>query len=891
MQYRVLGPLDVVDGTGRRRAVGGARQQSVLASLLLRAGQTVTLERLVDELWEEPPATAVKTARVYVSRLRHELPAGAIKSRPGGYVLVLDDDELDLRAFEQAAEEGRRALAAGNSGRAAELLRQALALWRGPALAGLTSEALRLEAERLEEGRLRALEDRLEADLGCGREREIVPELQALVQEEPFRERPRAQLMMALYRSGRPGDALELYRETRRLLVEELGMEPGQELRKLERAILQGDPGLDLPPEKGRSNLPMQPTPLIGRERELREVLNLLRANRLLTLTGPGGVGKTRLALQAAAEVVDDFRDGVWFVSLAAVPDPELVVPAIASTIGVKTDLSGFLRSKRLVLVLDNLEQLLPRVASRVAELLAAPGVKVLATSRERLALAAEQEYPVPTLTLEEAVSLFTARARQLRSSFGPDEHVELIAQRLDGLPLALELAAARVKVLTPRQIVERLGRSLDLLTIGTREAPERQRTLRATIEWSYELLPEDERRLFARLAVFAGGFDLAAAGAVSQAKLDTLHALVEKSLLGGSQEGRFLFLETIRAFALQRLEALPERERVQRAHAQFVAALGEQTQGTPIPSWSRDADNFRAALAWARATQERELVVRLVTVAEEFALRPAEVVTLIEDALAEADVTPLPLVAAAREASGDAHVHMGDGTRARREYEAGLIAASRSDDDQHRIELLTRLGSVSHVDGDLATARERHEQALVLAARAGDARCLRQVLFGLGDLAIDEGDVARAGELIEQSLALAREQGDLYAAAWALHDRGELALATGNLRQAERHYQDALRRAEALDYWDIIVDCVGGLAVVAAERRDPSSAGRLRGIQAALQEETGFSYWGPRRREYDQRIATCAATDEASFSRAVARGRASGRAALATLLGDGDDR
>jgi predicted ATPase len=640
-----------------------------------------------------------------------------------------------------------------------------------------------------------------------------------------------------------------------------------------------------------QTNLPIVATPLVGRSRELADVLDLLRANRLLTLTGPGGVGKTRLALQAAAEVVDDFCDGVWFVSLAAVRDPELVVPAIASTIGVKTDLPAFLRSKRLVLVLDNLEQLLPQVASRVADLLAAPGVKVLATSRERLAVAAEQEYPVPTLRLEEAVSLFTTRARQLRSSFGPDEHVELIAQRLDGLPLALELAAARVKVLTPRQIVERLGRSLDLLTIGTREAPERQRTLRATIEWSYELLPEEERRLFARLAVFAGGFDLAAAEAVSQAKLDTLHALVEKSLLGGSQEGRFLFLETIRAFALQRLEALPERERVQRAHAQFVAALGEQTQGTPIPSWSRDADNFRAALAWARATQDRELVVRLATVAEEFALRPAEVVTLIEDALAEADVTPLPLVAAAREASGDAHVHMGDGTGARREYEAGLIAASRSDDDQHRIELLTRLGSVSHVDGDLATARERHEQALVLAARAGDARCLRQVLFGLGDLAIDEGDVARAGELIEQSLALAREQGDLYAAAWALHDRGELALATGNLRQAERHYQDALRRAEALDYWDIIVDCVGGLAVVAAERRDPSSAGRLRGIQAALQEETGFSYWGPRRREYDQRIATCAATDEASFSRAVARGRASGRAALATLLGDGDDR
>jgi predicted ATPase/DNA-binding SARP family transcriptional activator len=884
MEYRVLGSLEVIDSSGHRLPLRGAKQQAVLASLLLRAGQTVALEQLIDELWDDPPETAAKTIQVYVSRIRQELPAGAIESRPGGYTLLLDGNRLDLRVFQRAAEDGRAALAAGDWERAAKLLQSALDLWRGPALLGLASEALRREAERLEELRLQVFEDRYEAELARGHAGELVPGLRAYVGEQPFRERPRAQLMLALYRSDRPSEALGVYRETRRLLVEELGMEPGEELRKLEQAILQGDPGLDLPPERSRSNLLMQPSPLIGRERELHEVLDLLRATRLLTLTGPGGVGKTRLALQAAAEVVDDFRDGVWFVSLAALRDSELVVPAIASTIGVKNDLPAFLWSKRLLLVLDNLEQLLPQVASRVADLLAAPGVKVLATTRERLAVAAEQEYPVPTLTLEEAVSLFTTRARQQRSSFVPDEHVELIAQRLDGLPLALELAAARVKVLTPRQIVERLGRSLDLLTIGTREAPERQRTLRATIEWSYELLPEDERRLFARLAVFAGGFDLAAAEAVSQAKLDTLHALVEKSLLGGSQEGRFLFLETIRAFALQRLEALPERERVHQAHAQFVAALGEQTQGTPTPSWSRDADNFRAALAWARAAQERELVVRLATVAEEFALRPAEVVTLIEDVLAETDVTPLPLVAAAREASGDAHVHMGDTKRARREYEAGLIAARMSGDDHLRIELLTRLGWVSHVDGDLATARERHEQALELAERAGDARCLRQVLLGLGELAIDEGDVARAGELIEQSLALAREQGDPYAEAWALEGRGELALATGDLKQAESHYQDALRRAEAFDYWDIIVDCIVGLTMIAAERRDPHSAGRLRGIQEALQEETGFSYWGLPR-DYDQRIATCAAIDEASFSMAVAQGRASGRAALATLL------
>jgi DNA-binding SARP family transcriptional activator/ABC-type transport system substrate-binding protein/outer membrane protein assembly factor BamB len=252
MEYRLLGPLEVLDGNGHKLRLGGARQQSVLASLLLRAERTVSLEQLVEQLWEEPPASALRTVRVYISRLRQELPAGAIERRAGGYAVRLDGDRLDLRVFEQAAEEGRAALAANDCERGAQLLREALALWRGPALAGLTSEALRREAARLEELRLQVLEDRFEAELVRGRHRQLVPELQALVAEEPFRERPRAQLMLALYRAGRPGDALEFYRETRRLLVDELGMEPGAELRKLEQAILRQDDSLGPPGELTR---------------------------------------------------------------------------------------------------------------------------------------------------------------------------------------------------------------------------------------------------------------------------------------------------------------------------------------------------------------------------------------------------------------------------------------------------------------------------------------------------------------------------------------------------------------------------------------------------------------------------------------------------------------
>ena len=246
MEYRVLGPLEVHAAGGEKHALGGAMQQSVLASLLLRAGHTVALERLVGDLWDEPPETAARTIQAYVSRLRRELPKGAIESRPGGYRLVLDHGDLDLEAFERRAEEGHRGLAAGQHEEAGRLLRSALALWRGPALAGLTSEALRRQAERLDELRLTVLEDRLEADLGCAREAEIVPELKALVAEHPFRERLRALLMLALYRSGRQTEALDVYRETRGLLADQLGLEPSETLRQLERRMLAHDPELEV---------------------------------------------------------------------------------------------------------------------------------------------------------------------------------------------------------------------------------------------------------------------------------------------------------------------------------------------------------------------------------------------------------------------------------------------------------------------------------------------------------------------------------------------------------------------------------------------------------------------------------------------------------------------
>ena len=296
----------------------------------------------------------------------------------------------------------------------------------------------------------------------------------------------------------------------------------------------------EFPPLKTlyQTNLPVQPTPLVGRDLELAEVLELLSASRLLTLTGAGGSGKTRLALQAAAELVDDYKDGVWWVSLAAVRDPELVDPTIAAVLGAKENLAQFIDEGRMLLLLDNLEQVLS-CAPALAELLrSCPNLKLLITSRAPLRITGEQEYEVPLLQEAEATELFTQRARQVRPAFEPDEHVVEICRRLDGLPLALELAAVRTKLLPAEQILERLGRSLELLTTGARDVPERQRTLRATIQWSYQLLAEDEKRLCARLAAFAGSFDLEAAREISGAALDTLEALVDQSLLAKPRAG-----------------------------------------------------------------------------------------------------------------------------------------------------------------------------------------------------------------------------------------------------------------------------------------------------------------------------------------------------------------
>src|SRR5919201_6414616 len=503
-EFGLLGPL-LVSRDGAPLPLGGPKLRTLLAILLLEANKVVSADHLVDSLWgENPPETARNTLQVYVSQLRKLLSAGALETAPPGYRLVVDPDAVDLLRFERRAVRGRTALAAGDAATAAEELAEALALWRGPPLADLAWEQFaQAEILRLDELHLVTLEDRIDADLALGRHAALVAELERLIAENPFRERLRAQLMLALYRAGRQADALAVYQRTRPTLVDELGIEPGETLQQLERAILEHDPALD-PPAARRppQRVPVPPTPLLGREHELAALADLLRRDdvRLVTLTGRGGIGKTRLSLELARRLAPEFRDGSAAAFLATIHDPAPVPRTILHAVGVQEAVQDpeeallrVLAGAELLLLVDNFEQVLP-AAGPVARLLeSAPGLNVVATSRARLRIAGEHEFSVPPLADDEAAELFVARAQAAKPDFAVSEQnaaaVAQLCARVDGLPLAIELAAARTKLLPPAAMLSRLGNRLELLTGGRRDAPQHQQTLRTTLDWSYNLL------------------------------------------------------------------------------------------------------------------------------------------------------------------------------------------------------------------------------------------------------------------------------------------------------------------------------------------------------------------------------------------------------------------
>ena len=844
MELRLLGPLELVGDDGRLVALPAGKPRALLALLGLEAGRIVSLDRIVEVVWAgRPPATATKVVQGYVSRLRKLLPEGVLLTRGSGYVLQLDDEQLDLARFERLCREAASASTEGRHQTAAQLLRQGLVLWRGLPVADVADQLeLPGELARLEDSRLVALEDQFEAELALGQGPRLVAELEGLVARYPLRERLRADLMLALYRAGRQSDALSMYRETRRLLVDELGIEPSTELQQLERRILAQDESLSPAADVAEfPALPVAMTPLVGRLQELAEVSELLGRPgvRLVTLVGPGGVGKTRLALAVAEP-----RTAV-FVSLASLQDATLVDSLIAHALGITAEdtLGDWLRSRELLLVLDNFEHLLD-AAPRVTELLAAaPGLQVLATSRSSLNVSGEHRYTVPPLPADDAADLFIERAAAVDAVLEAGSLVETICQRLDCLPLAIELAAARSRTLTPALLLERLEQRLPLLAGGVRDRPERQRTLRATIEWSYTLLTPEERTLFARLAVFHGGSSLEAAEQVCGGSLEALDGLVGNSLLQ-HQNGRYTMLETIREHARERLQQSSEMDTITRRHAEHFLAVAERIE----EEWRKgdldlllvelDHDNFRAALSEFVARNDHESAVWLIAQLTMFwHLRGhlREATRWIDVAVQLATDLPPRLQIRAWDSAAIVYRWQRDLTRAQefalRALEASRRAAAKDDEAW----ALRQLGVIAQLAGDLDEARVRYDEAAALFRELDEPQGLRIVAHDQGCLAIERGDYASARVLLDEARARA------VALDW---DVGAAALELGILALYEQRYDESLplfveSLESALRYGrrPIIPLSLRGIAASAIARGDLEPAARMLGAAEGIEE------------------------------------------------------
>ncbi|MBO3750425.1 winged helix-turn-helix domain-containing protein [Streptosporangiaceae bacterium NEAU-GS5] len=929
VRFGVLGPLRV-EVADRAVGLGGPRQRAVLALLLIARGRIVSAERILSEVWEGSRPPSMTTLHGYVSELRRALEpqrapgetARLLVREGAGYALRTPPAAVDAERFADLAARGRRALDGDDPEHAADLLGQALALWRGPAYADFDRSAFAVpDATRLEDLRAAVREDRLAAVIAAGRHAEAAGELEALVAEQPLRERGWELLVLALYRSGRQADALAALRRVRRLLADELGIDPGRGLRELEAAVLGQDPRLSPgpaspPPAKtaGPSgNLPFALSGFVGRGGDLAAVAGLLESHRLVMLTGPGGVGKTRLALESARARTD--ADGPWLVELGDLHAPELLPATVAAALGLPAaaspdQLAAMLAGRDPLIVLDNCEHLLAPAAMLVHTLLARCGdLRFLCTSREPLGISGEVVYEVPPLpAATEAAELFVRRAATQpgwEPEPGDEERIAALCAGLDGIPLAVELAAAQCRTLSVGQIAEALEDRFTLLVGGPAGRPDRHRTLLSTIEWSDRLLRPAERRLFHRLGVFGAGFDLEAAAAVGDVTpvLAPLSALVRKSLITvepGTAPRRYRMLETLRQYALNALTPA-ESATAQERHRVWALARAESLerhlrgpQGAPmLDDLSRSQPEFRAAFASALAVGDGDYALRLGGALFWFWWRRghvAEGLAWLSDAFAAAPGAGVGVRARARLAVGALLYLAGQPAQA---YEVVRTAAdeARAAGDPVTEAIATAyvayLGLLSGAHVDAATLARA---AVDLARRTAQVWLEAETHMVRGMTLRALGDLPGADAAFKEAIAAARASGHEWVAdgaAWCdmktASDRGDGARALAIARDVLA----AMDRYGDISFWLVTVHSAArALALTGRAEQAAVLMGAVEAIggRAGVSPELMDPLDGPR-----EAAAVREALPPGAYERHAARGRALSRqeanALLSTLI------
>lgn len=891
MEFRILGPLEVAV-EGRPVELSSPSLRLLVALLLANAGRVVSLDRLVEDMWEgNPPPTARHTLQGYVYRLRRMLGSEGwrVETRDPGYSLKVTEEEMDSERFERMWRRGRSLSAEARFSEAAGVLAEALCLFRGEVLSDVSEvAALAPERTRLTEMRLAAFEDRIEAELAVGRAAEVAAELEAMVEEYPYREKMWGHLMVALYRCGRQADALRAYQRVREVLGSEIGIEPSPWLSGLEEQILiEGESiaenvvELTVP-----SNLPRTRTRLLGRKREVADVIGMLGLHRLVSVVGAPGCGKTRLAVETADRVREMFPHGVFYVSLADLDEAPLVASAVAASLGVwapdrpsEEAVVEHLRTRRVLLVLDNFEHIV-EAAPLVGRLLdSAPRLAVLVTSRSPLRVTGEREYPLAPLPVPSAseveastdasefpaLMLFADRAAAVRPGFRlTTDNARLVrdvAGLVDGVPLALELAASRLKAVPLAELCARLGEGSELLTRGAVDGPARHRTVSEAIGWSYDLLDPPVQKLFRCLGVFRGTFDLesvaAVAGGPALEVTDPLFAMVEASLVNGpSVEGppRYGLLETVRHFARHRLELSGELEAAAARLVAHYAGLVEEAepkltqvgQRAWLDRLEQERPNLFAALRWASESGDWDIALTMAGRLWRFwQLRGplGEGRTWLEDLLARANAASPAARATALNGLGGICYWQGDLDGAEDAYRQAV--AAETDPDDWWLEYEALLGLVITI----ACHRGSPEEALpleesyqsLLAAHPDD---LTAAGFGMATSALVRmflGDLEGSRRLSGQLLEITRTMGERWYEGQTLGALGIASLLQQDFPRAKAELEEALEVSVELD--DQLGTAIGleRLGQAEAALGNPRRAVQLVAAASRLREKFGL--------------------------------------------------